>query len=416
MAHSVNKLPSGTARLEAAIESWRSVDTSRTVFLGGLPPSICKTDLMSYLTLFGKVHKLVLPKEPKTKKLKGHGKVIFNEPVSAARALEDTQHAIGESSFEIRQWVDPLTYIQQRDMKAGRKVYVKHKSVHTREVLLDYFGQFGSIEEVDMRFNFNSNRSRNFCYIIFEEESAAEVAANQQHEIVGLIVICEMCRPADAVNAIAKSLTEKDIGKIGTEATTSPAWNPASRNQIERTCSINSLTLPKVSFSKTNKISSTCQDFRAPPAQSDYHSISASQLLRTKIKKVGQSSMMSSGNLREVFGSNGNHQLEDQSIPKVGLIIKGHCAPLMGIAEGNSASWQNLSPPLRLISKLKESPSEHHRKPTSKRYPSSKRQVIEFLHRENDNLCFNQFKSGGLQQVVLGAIPVDDMQDEVRNY
>ena|SRR3990167_8163577 len=171
-------------------------DTAKTVFLGGLPLSSTKEKIISYLRRFGKLERIVLPRDPVSKRIKGYGKAIFTDSRSAQLALDTKEHWLKGIKFGVMPWLESSEYEQMRTDLVQRKVYVKHRSQHTKEALLAYFEQFGHVEAIDMRLSFSSNKPRNFCYVVFESsQSALAVINTLEHLLDGLPVLCEMCKP-----------------------------------------------------------------------------------------------------------------------------------------------------------------------------------------------------------------------------
>lgn len=367
----VSKASSMAARLEAAFEAWSSVDTSRTVFLGELPLATNRNELLETLSIFGNVHKLVLPKEPKTKKLKGHGKAVYFDPEGARAALAAKVAMVGGQRFEIKEWVDPLTYIHQRDMKAHRKVYVKHKSVHTKEILLHYFQQFGAIEEIDMRFNFNSNRSRNFCYIIFRNHSSALMAASGSHELMGQIVLCEMCRPTNPLGTITILPSDNNL-ENDYERTRNPekVWQTIKQiQQKERQSEHGSLVwdLQMQKASRKEKEAFTCTEFRQIAQNGRFYPVSLSSQPRNRLTSLSM-------------------------IPNR-LDIGGQAIGEKKVYGCNDPEpWFPPSPDLYRLPSIDTKQEDHFIKPTSRRYSKQKTSKIELLHRENENVFFKKIK------------------------
>mgnify|MGYP000151968798 CR=1 FL=1 len=77
-----------------------------------------------------------------------------------------------------------------------KKIYVKIHPAHSKSMLMDYFSKFGTVKKVDLKFNPNTCKSRNFCYVTFQDEEAARIAvSSQEHILAGRYIICEACKP-----------------------------------------------------------------------------------------------------------------------------------------------------------------------------------------------------------------------------
>lgn len=170
--------------------------SSKIVFLGGIPLTTNREEILGYLSAFGKVRRLILPKVPGSNQLKGYGKAYFSKPSEAEYILQSAPHSIRGFVFGVTKWLDPLLYLENREEENSRKLYVKHKSVHTKKMIYDYFQKFGSILKIDMRLAIESNKPRNFCYIIYKSMQSAEQVADKHHMINGQPVYCEFAKAA----------------------------------------------------------------------------------------------------------------------------------------------------------------------------------------------------------------------------
>lgn len=366
----VNKTCSMAARLEVAFEAWRSVDTARTVFLGELPETTNRSELLQTLSNFGKVQKLVLPKEPKTKRLKGHGKAVYLDPQGAKAALEAGEGTVSGVRFEIKGWVDPITYIQQRDMKAHRKVYVKHKSVHTEKILIDYFQKFGPIEDIDMRFNFNSNRSRNFCYIVFKYQKSARAAASFMHELMGQVMLCEMCRPSNPLGTVTILPSNSNIDVECRPASDKIWHNLTQLHTMDRGPDYDSLIweqqLKKAQNNESGPFTST--ELRQPAKNSNSYHYDLNGHYKNKITSLNQIT---------------------KGYPKEYQIMN---PPQAAIADKCQQLWLPPTASIYRLSLIDCMLQDHDTKPTSSHYSSKKSKLIELMHREDDNVFFKRIK------------------------
>ena len=409
MSHKVNKVPSVAARLEAAFQAWSTVDISRTVFLGSLPSSTSRAELLEVLSHFGKVQKLVLPKEQKSKKLKGHGKAVFYESEAAKYALSTKETSINGSRFEIRDWVDPLTYIHRRDLKAQRKVYVKHKSTHTREILQEYFQQFGPIEEVDMRFNFNSNRSRNFCYIVFKNEESALQAAIQVHELLGQPILCEMCRPTDPLSTITVPSNKEENHYNDFQEKKEDFWHNIKQLKFVKTGSDS-----EIIFVQQNNLNKqgpfTCTELLLKPSISEPQCFPHDK--NQKIPKAQASSMVSITKPKRTFENKHETSIKNLTQQK-DIILESSSKILSPKPLIHSAAEDNWYFSDLTFNPIIESQNSHSAKPTSKKYSKKKSKAIDSFHRMDSNLCFKRYAASPLRQVLIGRIPVEREEQEL---
>lgn len=374
MAHQVHQVNTKclmAARLEVAFEAWHSIDTARTIYIGDLPESTCKDELMHEMSVYGRVQKLVIAKDPKTKKAKGYGKVVYLHPEAANAALAAQTGYIGGIPFKINGWIDPLTYIEERNLKAFRKVYVKHKSVHTKENLLDYFQRFGQVEEIDMRFNFKSNRSRHFCYIVFRNERTAKTVASSLHKLMGQELFCEMCRPADPLSTMTVMPSNNNMDRDSEyRSAIKKAWPSDSRltgvRKVHRNDSIVLGQPHKIITNKEKRLLS-CSELRQQHPGKHY---SANFCLTPAKNQITSLNMITKRQdiMDKQYGV--HHACPDdfQVEPRV---------PPMG----------------RQSSKGNIILEDHMIKPTSVWYHIAKSRLIELKHRDKHNIVLRRFKA-----------------------
>ena len=194
------------------------IPSDRLVFLGGLPLNATREEVQEYLEQFGPLDKLILPKDVSTKKIKGYGKALFIDRAGALRALATSCHEIRGMKFGVSPWIDPTCYNQIKTEMAQRKVYVKHRPQHSKEALLAYFEQFGHVEAIDMRLSFSSNKSRNFCYVLFESDDVAhQVVTRRCHNLLGMPLVCQMCIPQTKPEG-STALSSAPVPKSSAEA------------------------------------------------------------------------------------------------------------------------------------------------------------------------------------------------------
>lgn len=169
----------------------------KLVFLGGLPLTLTRSELLSYLEQFGLVEKLILPFNPETGLLKGHGKAIFTSKQGRDNVLFQKNHTLNGVNFGITPWIEPAHYFLVKNQESRRKLFVKHKSKHKEADLVNYFEQFGQVVRFDMRKNHNTNKTRNFAFVYFSDEAAvAKVLALESHMVQDLPLECRPCEPS----------------------------------------------------------------------------------------------------------------------------------------------------------------------------------------------------------------------------
>lgn len=152
-------------------------DENRKLFLGGLSWETEERDLMDYFNKFGEVDKVTIKYDNVTGRSRGFGFVTFVNTDSVDAVLNAGPHYIKNRA------VDP----KRPKGKTGlKKIFVGGINGDlSKEEIKSYFEKFGNIENIERPFDRQRNRSRDFCFIIFETEEAAESAIASPKQVIG---------------------------------------------------------------------------------------------------------------------------------------------------------------------------------------------------------------------------------------
>ena len=191
-----------------------SLDCS--IFVGGLALSSVWQDVHDYLTCFGPVANLYLPRCQATGTIQGYAKATFASADSVARILSRPHHSIGGRCVGISLWKKKAEYVPLKDEVRLRKVHVRFRCGLPQRQLREYFSAFGEVEQVDVRLDPVTQAHRKFCYVLFRSpESAQEVARIRKHSWLGTQMICQMSKPAKSTPGSAALTQSTRQTKIG---------------------------------------------------------------------------------------------------------------------------------------------------------------------------------------------------------
>ncbi len=201
--------------------SLKAPKSARTVFIGGISLRSTYQELHDYLSQFGTIDTLTVPRDKNTKLLKGYAKALMRYPEDALKLTVQKYHHIGGLDVGINMWQAQGQYLQVKENCDHRKVYVKFKSGVAEDSIREHFRKFGPIEQLTLKFSALTNKSRNFCYILYYEESSARKATDQRfHTVDGVELICEMSRSTTDEHPVKKRMLERQIAatnKVTTE-------------------------------------------------------------------------------------------------------------------------------------------------------------------------------------------------------
>lgn len=149
-----------------------------SLFIGGLKPSVKRTDIVAHFTKYGEVKNVNMGKLPAGMNNRGFAFVKFSSTKTVNSVLSEKQLIMGRE-VECR-----LSYgkkYNQVDMEINskRKLYVSELSVDdTNEDLQNYFSRFGKIDQAYIIYYPNTNISKCFGYVEFKKEASAAKALN----------------------------------------------------------------------------------------------------------------------------------------------------------------------------------------------------------------------------------------------
>ncbi|XVE95065.1 hypothetical protein REPUB_Repub02eG0064400 [Reevesia pubescens] len=200
------------------------------LFVGGISRETNEVILKDHFSKYGTVWSSVVAKDRNTKTPRGFGFVLFSEPSSADKALQDTHVILGRTvevkkaiprseqhqnqqqqqqlhHNPIRQWNSGFS---RNDTDAAdsnnhfrtKKVFVGGLSASlTEEEFKNYFERFGRITDVVVMHDSSTNRPRGFGFVTFEsEESVENVMQKNFHELSNRLVEVKRAVPKEGNN------------------------------------------------------------------------------------------------------------------------------------------------------------------------------------------------------------------------
>lgn len=188
------------------------------VFIGGIPLTSTRAELMSFLERFGPVSSLEIPVDKRTGKLKGYAKAQLESRKDLEKLLADKDLTIRGLAVGVKLWTCKADYLKKKDEASSRKIFVRHHPKLTETQLYEFFSSFGEIELFDYKVCPKTGRSRNFLYIIFSnEESACRAVLHGSNTLDGKYVRSEVTTPCYLITKARKyppkktSLAEWDV-------------------------------------------------------------------------------------------------------------------------------------------------------------------------------------------------------------
>ncbi|KAJ8950476.1 hypothetical protein NQ314_007863 [Rhamnusium bicolor] len=135
-------------------------DDDRKLFVGGLSWETTDKELRDHFGQYGEIESINVKTDPNTGRSRGFAFIVFNNAESIDKVVAAGEHVINNKK------VDP----KKAKARHG-KIFVGGLTTElTDDDIKNYFGQYGTIIEVEMPFDKTKNQRKGFCFITFESE------------------------------------------------------------------------------------------------------------------------------------------------------------------------------------------------------------------------------------------------------
>ncbi|KAI3828081.1 hypothetical protein L1987_02178 [Smallanthus sonchifolius] len=178
------------------------------LFIGGISWDTNEERLQEYFSTFGEVLEAVIMKDHTTGRARGFGFVIFSDPAVAERVTKE-KHNIDGRMVEAKKAVprDDQSSISRNSSSLQsspgpnrtRKIFVGGlASTVTENDFKTYFEQFGTITDVVVMYDHNTQRPRGFGFITYDSEDVVDkVLLKTFHELNGKMVEVKRAVPKE---------------------------------------------------------------------------------------------------------------------------------------------------------------------------------------------------------------------------
>lgn len=178
------------------------------LFIGGISWDTNENSLREYFNNFGEVVETFIMKDRTTGRARGFGFVIFADPAVAERVLME-KHLIDGRMVEAKKAVprDDQHMLNRNNNSihgspgpgGTKKIFVGGlASTVTDADFKKYFEQFGTINDVVVMYDHNTQRPRGFGFITFNSEEAVDKVLHKTfHELNGKMVEVKIAVPKE---------------------------------------------------------------------------------------------------------------------------------------------------------------------------------------------------------------------------
>ncbi|MFS7987937.1 putative RNA recognition motif domain, nucleotide-binding alpha-beta plait domain superfamily [Helianthus anomalus] len=180
------------------------------LFIGGISWDTNEERLKEYFQSFGEVIEAIIMKDRITGRARGFGFVVFSDPAVAERVVKE-KHMIDGRTVEAKKAV-PRDDQQILNRSSSSSVHSSPGPIRTKKIFVGglassvtendfktYFEQFGTITDVVVMYDHNTQRPRGFGFITYDsEESVDKALLRTFHELNGKMVEVKRAVPKES--------------------------------------------------------------------------------------------------------------------------------------------------------------------------------------------------------------------------
>lgn len=172
----------------------------KKIFVGGIAYDVTNEDLTSHFSQYGEVTQAQVKFDRATGRSRGFAFVEFATGEGCKLALAAREQTIKNKQVEVK----------PAKSRENKKVFVGGlPSDFSEAELRSHFEQYGKVEDIEWPFDKMTKARRNFAFIVFEEEEAADRASAQMKQTFG-------SRECDVKKAVPQGRRFPGMGGRGT--------------------------------------------------------------------------------------------------------------------------------------------------------------------------------------------------------
>jgi heterogeneous nuclear ribonucleoprotein A1/A3 len=173
----------------------------RKVFIGSLSYSTTDEALRNYFAKYGEIVDCVIMKENKTSKSRGFGFVTYVKSEMVDELMKGRPHRLDGRELETKRATPREDSGRPGAETTTRKLFIGAiKDGITEETMREYFGKYGKIEECVIMKDKDSNKSRGFGFITFDDyDPVDKIVLEKYHTLSGHSIAVKKAMPKDVM-------------------------------------------------------------------------------------------------------------------------------------------------------------------------------------------------------------------------
>merc|ERR1711862_16614 len=159
-------------------------DQGKKLFVGGINHKTEEKTLREYFSQYGEIVDVVVMKDSQTGKPRGFGFITFKDCAAVDAAQNARPHNLDGKEIDTKRAM-PREESSPEVHAAVKKIFVGAlKKDVTNDDLNNYFSQFGTIIEASVVMSKETNESRGFAFVTFDDTDAVDkVILARPHQI-----------------------------------------------------------------------------------------------------------------------------------------------------------------------------------------------------------------------------------------
>lgn len=158
----------------------------RKLFIGGLSLNTTDESLHAFYSQFGELVDCIVMRDSATKRSRGFGFVSFSFKAEVDAAMAARPHTIDGKVVDPKRAVPRDQSQKSEQNMSTKRLYVSGvRDEHNEEMFDRYFGEFGPVAKVEIIQDKNTNKTRGFAFVTFDDYDPVDRCVLQKSHMIG---------------------------------------------------------------------------------------------------------------------------------------------------------------------------------------------------------------------------------------